>query len=65
MKGLKAIAKKSQNITSRQTWMPLYYSISEQKAYTTDGNGRQFVTYLINPNTEKDIENAITRWLYL
>ena len=61
MKGLKAIAKATQkiNFKDRSTWIPLYYSIREDKAYTTDGDGRYFMTNLINPQTEEDIREAI------
>ena len=61
MEGLKAIARKTQNINfkDKSTWIPLYYSITEKKAYTTEGQGRYFMTNLINPQTEKDIEETI------
>ena len=59
MKGLKAVARASKGCR----WLPLYYSITQQKAFTEDGEGRSLVTYLIRENTEKEIENAVVRWL--
>lgn len=61
MKGLKAIAKKTQTATStdRSTWVSLYYSIEKDTAYMSGGDGRFFMTHLINPCTEKDIEKTV------
>lgn len=55
MKGLKALAK----ATASGRTVPLYYSIKEDKVYTEEGNGRFFLTNLINKNTEKDIEKTV------
>ena len=64
-KNLDTIAKKTKRIksTDRSTWISLYYSISDKAAYTEDGVGRYFVTNLINENSPKDIQDAISRWL--
>lgn len=45
------------------TWIDLYFCISNDTAYTTPGEGRYLVTRLINPQTARDISNAINRWL--
>lgn len=67
MKGLKAIATQTKNIKQddTSTWIDLYYSIDKQTAYTRPGEGRTLVTRLIRPNTEKEIRDAINRWLSL
>lgn len=62
MKGLKTVAKATKGI-DWDSRIPLYYSIEKQTAYTKEGEGRDFVTWLINENTEKDIEKAVNRWL--
>ncbi len=64
MKGLTALANATQKIDckDKSTWIPLYYSIKEDKVYPFDGEGRWFVTNLINPQTEKDIENTVKWW---
>ncbi len=65
MKGLKALARATQNINckDKSTWIPLYYSVVENKVYPFDGEGRYFLTNLINPQTEKDIENAVNYFM--
>jgi len=64
MKNTYKVAVLSKNINNgdRSTWLPLYYSFKENAVYTSDGKGRMFVTNLINPNTETDIEEAVERW---
>ena len=59
-----SISKESQKITckDRSTWIPIYYSIKEDQLFTADGPGRYFVCNLINPNTEKDIADAVDAW---
>lgn len=61
MKNLKAVSRKSQE-TNR---LPLYYSFATDAVYTTPGdpgNRRFYVTDLIRPNTEKEIEDVVTSW---
>ena len=67
MKGLKALAQATQNIlwNDKSTWIPLYYSIREDKVYTKEGENRFFITNLINPQTEKDIEKTVNFGLSL
>lgn len=64
MKGLKAVAKKSQNIkqTDRSTWIKIYYDFASQTVSTKQTDNNCYVTQLINPNTEADIIEAIERW---
>lgn len=61
MKGLKAVAKATQNIIQkdRSTWIPLYYNVSEDKVYMEPGDGRYLMTTLINTCTEKDVEESV------
>lgn len=59
MKNLKAVSRKSQE-TNR---LPLYYSFATDAVYTTPGDRRFFVTYLIRANTEAEIREAVSRWL--
>ena len=63
MKGLKEVALATRGTVQGMVEIPLYYSIREDKVYTSDGDGRYFVTNLINPNTEEDIKRAVRRWL--
>lgn len=65
MKGLKTVAKKTQNAiyNNRSTWVSLFYNISEDKVYTAAGDGRFYMTDLINPCTEKDVEKAVYEML--
>ena len=67
MKGLKALAKATQNIlwNDKSTWIPLYYSIEEDKVYTKEREDRIFITNLINPQTERDIEETVNFGLSL
>ena len=64
MKGLKKVgnATKRTTSTNRASWVSLYYSISEDTVYTEAGNGRYFVTDLINPNTTNEIQEAVENW---
>ena len=64
MKGLKAIAKKSQNIkqTDRTTWIKIYFDFATQTVSTKQTESNCYVTQLINPNSEEDIQEAIERW---
>ena len=64
MKGLKTIAKKSQNIVNRDrsTWIKLYYDFSTDTVTTKETSDNFFVTQLINPNSEEDIVEVIERW---
>ena len=64
MKGLKAISKLTEPRGCGQR-TPLYFSIKEDKVYTEPGDDRFFITYLINPNTPKDIEETVKHILSL
>lgn len=55
MKGLRKVSAH----TSDGMRTPLYYSPSEDAVYTTDGDGRYLVTYLIRHNTPKEIEDTV------
>ena len=61
MKGLKAVARATHNIVQKDktTWVQLYYSIKEDKVFTKPGEGRYYLTNLLNVNTEKDVEEAV------
>ena len=69
MKNLKKVSEQSKNIVTRDrsTWLPLFYSYEEDAVYTTPSvglfNTRFHVTNLINPNTPKDIEDAVNRFI--
>ena len=65
MKGLKALSDKTKNVfvNDRSSWITLYYSIAKDTVYTKDGEGRFFMTYLINPCTPKDIEKTVIQCL--
>ena len=78
MKGLKKVAEASQSIVPGRDFMPLYYSIKEDKVMTLifrpnhekqieeledDISDAYHVTDMIRPNTEKEIEEAVKRWL--
>lgn len=67
MKGLAAVSKATQNIVcnNKLTWINLYYSIEKDTVYTKDGEDRSFVTYLINPQSGKDIQKAVERWKWM
>lgn len=55
MKGLKAVARDS------KAGLKLYYDI-ETKTVNLKGKG-YFVTVLLRKNNEKEIEQAVNRWL--
>lgn len=65
MKGLKTVSKASQNIlfNDPSTYIKLYYSVKEDKVYMKEGESRYFMTNLINPNTEKDIERTVNYFM--
>lgn len=63
MKGLSAIAKKTQG--AKGAMIPLYYSIGQDKVSTEQKDGFYLVTYLINPNTPEQIKKAVERWLMM
>lgn len=54
MKGLKKLAELSQ--TER---VQVFYDILKDTVYSTPGENRFYLTDLINPNTEKDIEETV------
>lgn len=59
MKGLKKAAQLSNSRSS----VELYYSIEKDTVYTERGANREFVTWLIRPNTPEEIKAAVERWL--
>lgn len=65
MKGLKTVASATKNINIKDplTYIPLYYSVLEDTVYMQDGENRYFMTNLINPQKEKDIEEAVHYFL--
>lgn len=65
--GLKEVAKASKKIRQADpnTWLPVYFSFENNRTYTTDGEGRFFVTKLIRENTPDEVELAIRRWMAL
>lgn len=64
MKGLKETAKKSKAIRQRDisSWLPIYYNFKTDTVYTSEGEGRHFVTKLIRENTPEEIKETIERW---
>lgn len=64
MKGLKEVSKKSQTIKQRdlESWLPIYYNFKTDTVYTSEGEGRHFVTKLIRENTPEEIAEAVERW---
>ena len=64
MNNLESISNMSQSIVAinKETWLPIYYSPSENEVYTEAGEGRYMITNLINPNTPDDIREAIDFW---
>lgn len=64
MKNTKTIADASKNIITRDrnTWITIYYSISEDAVYTEPTNNAIKVSELINPNTEQDIIDLVEWW---
>ncbi len=67
MKGLKTLSEKSKKIVTRDraSWVKLFYSPLEDKVYDTEGEGRFFLTNLINENSPKDIEEAVKKMMAL
>lgn len=65
MKGLKALSRKTQSVksTKRGSWIPLYYDIAKDTVYDRPTEDNFFLTYLINPNTEKEIEETVHRMM--
>lgn len=65
MKNHIRIAKASARIVQSDTatWIPLYYSPSKKEVYTTDGEGRFFLTKLIRENTAKEVEDTVIKML--
>lgn len=65
MKGLKTIVKQSKSIITRDrsTWMPLYYSITDDTVSTTEKPGYILITRLISENSEADIKAIINQFL--
>ena len=57
MKGLKRIADLSK--TQR---VSLYYSFEKDTVYDKPGDGRYYVTDLINENAPDDIKDAVNRY---
>ena len=55
------MAKKTQSINckDKDTWVKLYYSVREDRVFSEEGECRYFMTNLINPQSEKDIEEAV------
>ncbi len=58
MKGLKRAADRSKT-TAR---LPLYYCSETDTVYTEGGKNRDFVTFLIRPNTADEIKAAVEHW---
>lgn len=78
MKGLKKVADASKSIVQGRDFMPLYYSIRDDKVMTLtyksnhesqtmeledDISSAYYVTDLIRPCTEDEIRAAVKRWL--
>lgn len=61
MKGLKTVARQSKNIQqgNLSSWLPLYYSIKENKVSTTGEPGYYFITQLVRKCTEEEIKKAV------
>lgn len=59
MKGLKKVADATKNCCR----VSLYYDLDKKTVYTQSGEGRYFVTWLINENTPADIQKVVERWL--
>lgn len=65
MKNLDRIAKLTHGIVQkdRSTWVKLYYSIEKRTVYDRPGEGRFYVTDLINVHTPKDVQETVEDWL--
>ena len=55
MKNTKKVSEHSAIRTLFGQSMPIYYNIKEDAVYTSDGEGRYYITDLIRPNTEKEV----------
>lgn len=60
MKNVKEVAERSKSGTT-----PLYYSIREDAVYTTEGDGRYYLTDLIRENSEDEIVRTVRRFMSL
>lgn len=60
MKGARKIAKmtKDINVKDKSTWISLYYDCKNKMLTTEPGGNSYYITELINPCTEKDVEEA-------
>lgn len=58
MKNVKDVARRSKSGIT-----PLYYSVREDAVYTTAGDGRYHLTDLIRENTEKEIVEAVRKYM--
>ncbi len=58
MKNTKQVSQQS-----KQGITPLYYSIREDAVYTSEGDGRYYLTDLIRENTEEEIVNTVRRFM--
>lgn len=61
MIGLKQLADATKNIIQKDksTWIPLYYSVVEDSVYMNPGDGRYFLTNLLNECTEEEVEESV------
>ena len=62
IKGLEEVARESENL-NRCSVLPIYYDMADGRV-NTEGVG-DYVTDLIRPNTEEEIEMAVKRWLWM
>lgn len=60
MKNLKRLSEQSATEIT-----PLYYSPKENAVYSTDGEERFFLTYLIRKNTPEEIEKTVIKFMAL
>lgn len=73
MTGLEKVAKESAEAMRKSTlagkkncYLPIYYSISEDKVSISKENDTfGLVTVLIRENTPKEIEQAVNRYLWM
>lgn len=65
IKGLREVAEASRkNFESvPYKWMPIYFNFKTWSVSTDPDEGGFEVTELIRPNTEKEIEMTIRRWM--
>lgn len=57
MENLKKVAEASKN------GCKLYYSIRENAVFTTEGEGRYFLTELIRENTPEEIQKTVYKFM--